>query len=323
MNELQIAKTDLHTVEGIIKVSSVQIAERFDKEHKNILRDIDNLECSEEFNRLNFEPISYKDSMNRDQKSYEITRDGCAFLIMGFTGAKAAAWKEAYVNAFNEMAEELQSAQKTVYVLPEKEMLSDLFRLASNQKALTMDYFEWGEVSFGLAKIGGHGLNYYVDKKFVDTQLQGRVLNHYLNIHPGATLQELKREFKGFDVPRVLTEIGLSPSTLNRFADVPKFLLPSEQKLALGSDKPDIILDIEDVLKADDPFCNTAVISFRKLHDCLEDYDAYGLAGALTSMGYVKIGRESINGHRHTLWSNKPNATGKECKREITLRQYL
>lgn len=36
-----------------------------------------------------------------------MTKDGFIFVVMGFTGAKAAATKEAYINAFNWMAEQL------------------------------------------------------------------------------------------------------------------------------------------------------------------------------------------------------------------------
>ena len=38
---------------------------------------------------------------------YMMTRDGFAFLAMGFTGKKAAHWKEAYINAFNAMEKRL------------------------------------------------------------------------------------------------------------------------------------------------------------------------------------------------------------------------
>jgi hypothetical protein len=37
---------------------------------------------------------------------YEMTRDGFTFLAMGFTGKEAARWKEAYIAAFNAMAEQ-------------------------------------------------------------------------------------------------------------------------------------------------------------------------------------------------------------------------
>ena len=38
---------------------------------------------------------------------YQITRDGFAFLAMGFTGKRAAQFKEAYINAFNQMEQAL------------------------------------------------------------------------------------------------------------------------------------------------------------------------------------------------------------------------
>ena len=44
------------------------IAEKFGKLHKNVIRDIENLECIEEFGHLNFEPIFYIDQWNRQQR---------------------------------------------------------------------------------------------------------------------------------------------------------------------------------------------------------------------------------------------------------------
>ena len=34
-----------------------------------------------------------------------MTKDGCVFLVMGFTGKEAALFKEQYIAAFNEMVE--------------------------------------------------------------------------------------------------------------------------------------------------------------------------------------------------------------------------
>jgi len=52
------------------------------------------LECSEEFRRLNFEPSDYIDERGKEQPMYEMTRDGWTFLVLGFTGKKAARFKE-------------------------------------------------------------------------------------------------------------------------------------------------------------------------------------------------------------------------------------
>ena len=75
--------------------TSRDVAEVFGKEHKNVLRDIETLECSEEFSRLNFEPISDEDSYKQKQKAYKMTRDGFTLLVMGYTGEKAMQFKEA------------------------------------------------------------------------------------------------------------------------------------------------------------------------------------------------------------------------------------
>jgi len=87
--------------------TSVKIAAYFGKAHKNVLRAIRNLDCSAEFNRLNFEPADFIDKNGDVQPMMNITRDGCMFLIMGFTGHAAAAIKESYISAFNWMATRL------------------------------------------------------------------------------------------------------------------------------------------------------------------------------------------------------------------------
>jgi Rha family phage regulatory protein len=91
-----------------ILVDSLYVAKFFDKEHKNVIRDIERLleensGLSSQFNTLNFERISYKDTMNRNQRAYAMTRDGFVILAMGYTGKKAMEFKEAYIKRFNEM----------------------------------------------------------------------------------------------------------------------------------------------------------------------------------------------------------------------------
>lgn len=83
--------------------TTLAIAEAFGKQHKNVLQTIQNLDCSEEFNRLNFKLVEYRDSKGEKRPMYEVTRDGFIFVGMGFTGAIASAMKEAYIRAFNAM----------------------------------------------------------------------------------------------------------------------------------------------------------------------------------------------------------------------------
>lgn len=83
--------------------TSLLMAEKFNKEHYNVLRDIKKLECSDEFNALNFELVYYTDAKGEKRPMYLITRDGFVILGMGFTGKKAMEWKEKYIAAFNRM----------------------------------------------------------------------------------------------------------------------------------------------------------------------------------------------------------------------------
>lgn len=83
--------------------SSRIVAERFNKQHKDVLRSIEHLDVDSEFGRRNFTPTSYKDQWNRKQKEYLMTKDGFTLLVMGFTGKKAMQFKIAYINRFNEM----------------------------------------------------------------------------------------------------------------------------------------------------------------------------------------------------------------------------
>ena len=90
------------------RVDSIYVAQFFEKEHKNVLRDIarmtdSNSGLSEEFTELNFELSYYKDITGRKLPCYMMTRDGFTILVMGYTGQKAMRFKELYIRRFNEM----------------------------------------------------------------------------------------------------------------------------------------------------------------------------------------------------------------------------
>ncbi len=112
--ELFEAITPLLTiVKGHATVSSLQIAEHFDKLHKNVLRDIrDLIESLPTKHQLNFEQTVIErenpsGGENIKSPAYRITRDGFTLLAMGFTGERALAFKLAYLDAFNAMEKQL------------------------------------------------------------------------------------------------------------------------------------------------------------------------------------------------------------------------
>ena len=111
-------ETAMQPIENIVEIddgkmftTSLTVAQAFEKEHKDVLKAISNLECSPEFNERNFAPVEYKDAKGEMRPAYRLTRDGFAFLAMGFTGKKAAVWKEKFLEAFNAMEAALLARQ--------------------------------------------------------------------------------------------------------------------------------------------------------------------------------------------------------------------
>ena len=90
------------------RVDSLFVASAFEKNHKEVLRDIrritaDDSGLSDEFRQRNFAPSYYHNKQNKKQPCYYLTRDGFTMLVMGYTGAKAMKFKEMYIKRFNEM----------------------------------------------------------------------------------------------------------------------------------------------------------------------------------------------------------------------------
>ena len=101
----------------IARVDSLYVAEFFEKNHKEVLRDIRNIAApnsglSKEFAERNFALGSYKDKQNKKRPCYYLTRDGFTILVMGYTGKKALRFKELYIRRFNEMEELIKSLVK-------------------------------------------------------------------------------------------------------------------------------------------------------------------------------------------------------------------
>ncbi|EOS40546.1 rha family phage regulatory protein [Lachnospiraceae bacterium M18-1] len=91
-------------------VSSLDVAETFEKEHKNVLADVRNIQSevsSAEFSALFYEG-EYKASNGKKNPMYYMNRDGFTILAMGYTGEKAMRFKLAYISQFNQMESMLQ-----------------------------------------------------------------------------------------------------------------------------------------------------------------------------------------------------------------------
>lgn len=109
-------KNELVVVQnGQIVVSSLQIAEHFGKNHKDVLRDI-RVEmgyaqnCADPSEAEMFYETTYIHPQNgQEYPMFLMNRDGFSLLAMGFTGREASEWKRKYIRAFNAMEEQIKS----------------------------------------------------------------------------------------------------------------------------------------------------------------------------------------------------------------------
>ncbi|HIA5802243.1 TPA: Rha family transcriptional regulator [Escherichia coli] len=108
-----LSQPEIAIVDGQAVTSSLAVADFFSKRHDDVLKKIRILDCSPEFCARNFAETSIlvrqPNGGTRKLPCYQITRDGFAFLAMGFTGKRAARFKEAYINAFNQMEKQLSN----------------------------------------------------------------------------------------------------------------------------------------------------------------------------------------------------------------------
>ena len=82
-----------------VVTTSIKVAQYFKKSHQEIIREIENIDCSETFKLNNF----FKCFDKTNNIYFTMTKDGFTFLVMGYKGKKAYRFKEEYIKAFNRM----------------------------------------------------------------------------------------------------------------------------------------------------------------------------------------------------------------------------
>ncbi len=91
--------------------TSLKVAEYFEKRHDRVLRAISTSIQAVPKNGDSakaFIKSIYKDESGKSNPMYLLNRDGFMFVVMGFTGEKAARLKWNYIQAFNAMEETLR-----------------------------------------------------------------------------------------------------------------------------------------------------------------------------------------------------------------------
>src|SRR5690625_19101 len=95
-----------------VVTSSRNVARDFDKEHRNVIRNIERLLKNEQAHEMFFETYYTHEQNKQVYRQFLMNRDGFTLLVMGFTGQKAMDFKLKYINAFNDMEKQIQAQQK-------------------------------------------------------------------------------------------------------------------------------------------------------------------------------------------------------------------
>lgn len=133
---MKIEEIILKSKDGKILASSREIAERFEKEHKHVLRDIKNLTAQNWTVKNMFIESKYENSRGRIYPEYLLDRDGFSLLVMGFTGDKALEWKIKYIDAFNKMENRLKEQNSRLLPGSYKEALLQLIQQIEDNERL-------------------------------------------------------------------------------------------------------------------------------------------------------------------------------------------
>ena len=184
-----------------VLTNSLLVAEKFGKEHSKVMRDIENLSCSNEFRAANFGVSSYISLQNKELPMYVITKDGFSFLVMGYTGKKAGLFKEEYIKAFNTMerslkeiktpqtyaealrrlADEVEAKEQIQYQLEQKtEQLDESKEWYSIKRWAKEHNMNWRCINWRRMKALSYGLGYEI-KKIFDANY-GQVNIYHINV---------------------------------------------------------------------------------------------------------------------------------------------
>jgi Rha family phage regulatory protein len=115
-------ETNLVKIEnGQPVTSSRKVAQDFERLHKNVLVNVEEIIGVAEKSADLFFKTTYTHPQNKQQyPEYLMNRDGFTLLAMSFKGAKAIKWKMKYIAAFNEMEQQLATLDQPSYQIEDK-----------------------------------------------------------------------------------------------------------------------------------------------------------------------------------------------------------
>ena len=97
------------SAKGTPITNSLLVAQKFGKEHRNVLQTVRNMTAENSAVHQMFYETTYYNEQNKQQPLFVMNRDGFTLLVMGFTGSDALQFKVDFINAFNKMENIIKS----------------------------------------------------------------------------------------------------------------------------------------------------------------------------------------------------------------------
>ncbi len=99
--------------------TSLEVAKNFGKNHRDVLKSLDELKegVAQKFADLFIESTYIHEQNKQEYRMFYINRDGFTLLAMGFTGYRAMEFKLKYIQAFNQMEDQLKQPSNTKLLL--------------------------------------------------------------------------------------------------------------------------------------------------------------------------------------------------------------
>ncbi|MEJ7542626.1 Rha family transcriptional regulator [Staphylococcus intermedius] len=135
MQELQVIEQN-----NEFYVDSREVAEMLGKEHKHLIRDIENYKSvilqSPNLDPANyFEESTYTGGNSQSYKRYLLTRKGCDIVANKMTGSKGILFTATYVDAFHEMQEHIKKQSQINAPTTQLEAIKMFVQIQEEQQA--------------------------------------------------------------------------------------------------------------------------------------------------------------------------------------------
>lgn len=212
MNEL------VSIVKNNVVVSSLQVAEHFNKRHDKLFSEIERMygdltDTSGRMSKMVETPFFYLHKYRHPQngqiyQEWLMNRDGFSLLVMGFTGKKALEWKLKYIQAFNQMEKLLTERQTAVWLETRKagkltrrsetDVIKELIAYAKEQGSKNADmlYMTYSKLANKIAGISQRDLASVKQLNILD-ELEGMIYHVIkLGMAAGKHYKEIYKDCK-------------------------------------------------------------------------------------------------------------------------------